>query len=272
MWYQAHSARFMMNELMGYSETAPDEQIDPRVYVIFQPNIQGRYVACERWGSSQNAMIDIDFPDPDDNKKVKDWDYDELIDPMFSMYNKMTYYNFDLKFPTVSPSEVHLLLAEAGIRFPNLGINVTEAYRKAINTSIDWYYDLNNNNKYHETSQPGIPKNVMPGSQYPKPSATVINDFLTYKSGLFNAMSDNEKKREIFYQKFTHLNYLNAMEVWSEARRLHKELGLLAPKAECVVWMERFFYPVSEAQTNPDNFGKVAAKNDAVTPVWWTGR
>ena len=272
MWYQAHAVHFMMSDLMGYSATAPEDQIDPRVYVIFQPSVQGRYVACKRWGPDQDAQIDLDFPDPDDNRKVKDWDYQEALDPMFSMYNKMTYFNFDLKFPTVSPSEVHLLIAEAGVRYPDLGINVTDAYKQAITTSIDWYYDLNNNNKYHETSQPAIPKNVIQGSQYPKPSATAIENFLTYKTGLFNAMSNNDKIKEIFYQKFTHLNYMNAMEIWSEARRLQKELGLLAPKADCVVWMERFYYPVSEAQSNPDNFAKVAGKNDALTPVWWTGR
>ena len=272
MWYQAHAPRSIMNGIFGYSTTAPAEQIDPRTYVVFQPSVQGRYVACEKWGADQDPQIDIDFPDPDDNKKVKAWDYDDNLDPMFSYYNKMTYFNFDMKFPTVSPSEVHLLLAEAGVRFPELGINSVNEYKKAISTSIDWYYALNNSNKYSETTQPNIIKNVMPGSQYPKPAQTLIDGFLTYKTGLFDAKNNGDKIKEIFNQKFAHLNYLNPMEIWSEARRLQKEYGLLAPKSTVVKWMERFYYPASEAQTNPDNFQKVVNKNDALTPVWWTGR
>lgn len=272
MWYQAHAPKSLLNGIFGYSTTAPAEQIDPRTYVVFQPSVQGRYVAVEKWGPDQDRLIDIDFTDPADNAKVKAWDYDDNLDPMFSYYNKMTYFNFDMKFPTVSPSEVHLLLAEAGVRFPELGINSTEEYKKAISTSIDWYYALNNSNKYSETTQPNIQKNVMPGSQYPKPAQTQIDSFLNYKVGLYSAKSDGDKIKEIFNQKFAHLNYLNPMEVWSEARRLQKEFGILAPKANCVKWMERFYYPASEAQTNPDNFAKVSSKNDALTPVWWTGR
>ena len=272
MWYQAHAPRSIMNGIFGYSTTAPAEEIDPRTYVVFQPSVQGRYVAVEKWGPEQDPQIDIDFPDPADNAKVKAWDYDDNLDPMFSYYNKMTYFNFDMKFPTVSPSEVHLLLAEAGVRYPELGIDVEAEYRDAIRTSIDWYYALNNGNKYSETSSPNIIKNIMPGSQYPKPTNALIEGFLDYKQGLFSSMGRDEKIKEIFNQKLAHLNYLNPMEIWSEARRLQKEFGLLAPKSRVVKWMERFYYPVSEAQTNPENFQKVSAKNDAITPVWWTGR
>jgi hypothetical protein len=272
MWYQAHAPRSLMNGIFGYSTTAPANQIDPRTYVVFQPSIKGRYVACEKWGADQDPQIDIDFPDPAENKYVKEWGYDDNLDPMFSYYNKMTYFNFDMKFPTVSPSEVHLLLAEAGARNADLGINVSAEYRKAISTSIDWYYALNNGNKYSETSVPDIKAKIIPGSQYPKPAQAAIDAFLDYKVGLFTAKSKDDKIKEIFNQKFAHLNYLNPMEIWSEARRLQKEYGILAPRSSKVKWMERFYYPASEAQTNPDNFAKVAAKNDALTPVWWTGR
>lgn len=272
MYYQAHAPRSILTGIFGYTPTAPANQVDPRTFVVFQPSVQGRYVGVEKWGAQQDPQIDIDFPNPDDNKKVKAWDYDDNLDPMFSMYNKMTYYNFDMKFPTISPSEVHLLLAEAAVRFPDLGLNSSDEYKKAIQTSIDWYYTINNGNKYSETSTPNIIKNIMPGSKYPKPDQAVIDGFLTFKTDSYNAKSNDDKIKEIFNQKLAHLNYLNPMEVWSEARRLQKEYGLLAPKANCVKWMERFYYPVSEAQTNPTNFQKVTSQNDAVSPVWWTGR
>lgn len=279
LYYHLHAPRPILNGIFGYSATAPAEQIDPRTFVVFQPSVQGRYVGIEKWGAGQFPQIDVDFPVPagdeqakKDNEKAKNWDYDDNLDPMFSMYNKMTYYNFDLKFPSVSPTEVHLLLAEAALRFPDLGLNAADEYKKAIETSIDWYYAINNSNKYTETSTPFITKNVMPGSQYPKPKKEAIDAFLAYKAGQFAAKGNGEKIKEIFNQKLAHLNIFNPMEIWSEARRLKKEFGDVTPKANCVMFMERFYYPVSESQTNPTNFDKVKGQNDAVTPVWWTGR
>jgi hypothetical protein len=145
-------------------------------------------------------------------------------------------------------------------------------YRTAISQSINWYYDRNNNNNYSESSTPAIPNNVIDGSKYTKPAQTVIDDFLTYKSGYFSGLNSSDRIKEIFYQKFTHLNILNLWEIWSETRRLEQEYGILVPKSKCVIWMERFQYPENEPATNGENYSRVAAQDNITTPVWWTNR
>nr|WP_321408878.1 SusD/RagB family nutrient-binding outer membrane lipoprotein [uncultured Carboxylicivirga sp.] len=279
MWYNFHAPRFMMQDIFGYTGPAtPVDQIDPRMYVVFQPNQFGDYVGCDSWGPNQFNLIQADMEaleyDQDRIDVAKNWYYDDHLEPYFSFYNKMTYFNFDMEYPAFTPSETHLLLAEAAIRFPDAAgsINAATEYRTAISQSIDWYYEVNGSNTFNESSTPAIPMAIMDGSQPRKPDASVIDAFLDNKVAAFNAMSDADKIKEIFYQKMTHLNILNYWEIWSEARRLQDEYGILTPTSEIFVWMERFYYPSDEETTNPDNFAKVAYKNDHDTPVWWTNR
>lgn len=279
MWYNFTAPRFILHDVFGYKGPGTlEEEIDPRLYVVFQPNTFGDYVGCDKWGSDQFPNIEADMGnlgyDETRINNAKDWNYDDHLKPYFSFYNKMTYFNFDMKYPAFSPTETHLLLAEAAIRYPEIagGVNLVEEYRKAISLSIDWYYEVNRTNKFGVSTTPAIPANIIEGSQYPKPSEAVISAFLDNKSNAFSNMSNNDKIKEVFYQKMTHLNILNYWEVWSETRRLQKEFGILAPVSSKWVWMERFYYPSSEETTNPDNFKAVANKNDHDTPVWWTGR
>ncbi|MGD9928472.1 MAG: SusD/RagB family nutrient-binding outer membrane lipoprotein [Mangrovibacterium sp.] len=279
MWYNFHAPRFILHDIFGYEGPGtPEDQVDPRLYVVFQPNKFGDYVGCDIWGDDQFVNIQADMEalgySEEQINTAKDWNYDDHLDPYFSFYNKMTYYNFDMKYPAFSPSETHLLLAEAAVRYPEIagGIDPVEEYRKAISLSIDWYYEVNRTNKFGVSSTPAIPANIMDGSQYPKPSVAVIGAFLDNKSDAFSNLNSNDKIKEIFYQKMAHLNILNYWEIWSETRRLQKDYGILAPVSSKWIWMERFYYPSSEETTNPDNFAAVASKNDHDTPVWWTGR
>ncbi|MCU4166565.1 SusD/RagB family nutrient-binding outer membrane lipoprotein [Carboxylicivirga caseinilyticus] len=279
MWYNFHAPRFMMQDIFGYtSPDVPTDQIDPRMYVVFQPNEFGDYVGCESWGTDQFDKIQIDMEalgyDQDRINTAKDWNYDDHLHPYFSFYNKKTYFNFDMKYPAFSPTETHLLLAEAAVRFPDIAgsIDAANEYRTAISQSIDWYYQVNSSNTFNTTSTPAIPEALIEGSQPVKPDASVIDAFLDNKVAAFNAMSDYDKIKEIFYQKMAHLNILNYWEIWSETRRLQKDYGILTPTSDIFIWMERFYYPSDEETTNPDNFQAVAGKNDHDTPVWWTGR
>ncbi|WP_347841336.1 SusD/RagB family nutrient-binding outer membrane lipoprotein [uncultured Draconibacterium sp.] len=276
MWYNFHAPRFMVRDIFGYEgPTTPEDQIDPRLYTVFQPNQWGDYVGVDIWGADQFPNIEADMGalgyEQDRINGAKDWVYDDHLEPYFSFYNKITYYNFDMEYPAFTPSETHLLLAEAAVRFPESasGINPVEAYRKAIEESINWYYQVNKSNTFDVTTNPAIPANIMDGSYAAQP---VADAFLDGKAASFTGMSNDEKIKEIFYQKFAHLNVLNYWEIWSETRRLQKEYGILAPVSQKWVWMERFYYPSSEETTNPDNFQEVAHKNNHDTPVWWTGR
>lgn len=276
MWYNFHAPRFMMREIFGYKGPAtPEEQIDPRLYTVFQPNKWGDYVGVDVWGDEQFPNIEADMTelgyDEERIQGAKDWVYNDHLDPYFSFYNKVTYYNFDMKYPAFSPTETHLLLAEAAIRFPEVAgsIDPVESYKKAMLESINWYYQTNKTNSFDVTTNPAIPANIMEGSYAEAPAADA---FLDYKSNEFSSMSNEDKIKAIYYQKYAHLNVLNYWEIWSETRRLQKEFGILAPVSKKWVWMERFYYPSSEETTNPDNFQAVAHKNNHDTPVWWTGR
>lgn len=277
MWYNFTAPRFFLRDVFGYKgPTTPADEIDPRLYTVFQPNKFGDYVGCDIWGPDQFPHIQSDMEelgyDQDRINTAKDWNYDDHLDPYFSFYNKMTYFNFDMKYPAFTPSETHLLLAEAALRFPDIkgGIDPVAEYKKAISLSIDWYYETNKNNTFDVTTSPAVPSNIMAGSQVAKPAN--VDAFLNSKSAAFNSLNSSDKIKEIYYQKIAHLNILNYWEVWSETRRLQKEYGILAPVSKKWVWMERFYYPSSEELTNPDNFAAVASKNDHDTPVWWTGR
>ncbi|MCU7551084.1 SusD/RagB family nutrient-binding outer membrane lipoprotein [Chitinophagaceae bacterium LB-8] len=284
-WYRSFNERvidqvapyFLVNDVFGYTNgpSTPANQVDPRLYVLFQPNKDGKYIGEKPWGPEQTAHIDALWPvgNPD-RQKAKTWDYDDNTNPFFSMYNKMTFYNFDRKFPVFTPSETHLLLAEAALRFPGVagGINPVQEYKTAIAQSIDWMYSVNNSNQYSVSSTPSIPLNVVPGSQYPKPAQAVIDAFLTTKSAYFTGLTKDGKIKEIFYQKFAHLNILGQYEIWAEARRLRKEYGNLLPNSTKMKWIERFMYPENEPSVNPEKFDAVKAQNDYFTPVWWTGR
>ncbi|MBR8535708.1 SusD/RagB family nutrient-binding outer membrane lipoprotein [Carboxylicivirga sediminis] len=279
MWYNFHAPRYMMQDIFGYvSPATPADQVDPRLYVVFQPNQFGDYVGCDSWGTTQFDKIQTDMEalgyEQDRIDNAKDWAYDDHREPYFSFYNKKTYFNFDMEYPAFTATETHLLLAEAAIRYPGVAgsIDASQAYRKAIAESIDWYYMVNGGNTFDDASSPAIPVAIMDGTQPSKPDAAAIDAFLDNKVAAFNAMSDDEKIKEIFYQKMAHLNVLNYWEIWSEARRLQKDYGILTPTSNIFVWMERFYYPSSEETTNPDNFAAVAHKNDHDTPVWWTGR
>lgn len=279
MYYNFTAPRFMIRDIFGYKGPGtPAEKVDPRMYVVFQPNKFGDYVGCDSWSSQQFVYLEQDMKalgySDDRITTAKDWNYDDHLDPYFSMYNKMTYFNYNMEYPAFTPSETNLMLAEAAVRYPDVAgnLNAAQLYRKAIQQSIDWYYSVNSTNKFTENSAPPVPSVIVAGSQPEKPSTAVINAFLDQKVASFTAMSSKDKIKEIYYQKFAHLNVLNYWEIWSDTRRLQKEYGILSPRSDVFVWMERFYYPSSEATSNPDNFAKVAGKNDAVTPVWWTGR
>ena len=279
MWYNFHAPRFFVRDIFGYKGPGtPEDQIDPRLYTVFQPNTFGDYVGCDAWGPDQFTNIESDMQelgyDESRINTAKDWNYDDHLEPYFSFYNKMTYFNYDMEYPAFTATESHLLLAEAAVRFPDIAgsIDPVEEYRKAISLSIDWYYETNKNNSFDETTSPAIPPNIIDGSQPSKPATTLIEAFLDNKSSYFANLNSDDKIKEVFYQKIVHLNILNYWEIWSETRRLQKEYGILAPISKKWVWMERFYYPSSEETTNPDNFAAVAYKNDHDTPVWWTGR
>jgi len=228
---------------------------DPRLKVLFQPDKDGKYTPMPTEATDVSAI----------RSTITSTD---LAKTFPSMYNRSSFErNLGMLSMVLTSSEIHLLLAEASMRWPDLGLNVANEYETAIRQSIDIYYENNALNK--DVTYSGFIPESMPA----KPSATEINTFILAKIAEFTAANDTEKKGLIFDQRYVHFNMLKPYELWAEVRRLKKELGERVNKAPSnVKLMERTIYPSSEEVNNNANFLQVKAKNNYTTPVWWSGR
>jgi hypothetical protein len=265
---QDRAYEFLLNRSMQETRDllwAPDNMLkvlrksgqpdDPRLKVLFQPDKDGNYTPMPTEATDVSAI----------RASITSTDLSKTFP---SMYNRSSFErNVGMLSMVLTSTEIHLLLAEAGIRWPDLGLNVASEYEAAIRQSIDIYYENNALNK--DVTYSGFIAASMPA----KPSATDINTFILAKTVEFTAANDVEKKGLIFDQRYVHFNMLKPYELWAEVRRLKKELGDRVNKAPSnVKLMERTIYPSSEEVNNNANFLQVKAKNNYTTPVWWSGR
>ncbi|RXK86769.1 SusD/RagB family nutrient-binding outer membrane lipoprotein [Filimonas effusa] len=232
----------------------PGQPEDPRIKVIFQPDKYGAYSGIRTEGPYQQS-----YADSIDTKVV--------LSTYPSFYNRTTFeQNFGMPYQILTSSEVHLILAEAAVRWPALGLNAGDEYTMAIKQSIDLYYEINALNTRNFASK-------IAASQPAKPTQTQIDAFAEAKRNEFLAAGEAEKKGLIYDQKYVHFNILKPYELWTETRRLYKELGSrVMKKPSNTRFMERRPYPVSESDNNYDNFAKVVNENNYTSPVWFTGR
>lgn len=229
---------------------------DPRIPVLFQPDKDGNYtpMPAEANDITPTFRAAISLTD--------------LTKTFPSLYNRSTFErNVGMPSLILTSSEVHFILAEAGLRWPDLGITVTDELKAGIQESIDIYYEINAGNK--DKGYNGF----LPASMPDKPVQEIIELFLAAKITEFNAANNNEKLGLIYDQRYVHFNMLKPYELWADTRRLTKELGARVKKgASNFLVMERTVYPLSEETNNGENFQAVRASNNYTTPVWWTGR
>ncbi|MBP3517875.1 MAG: SusD/RagB family nutrient-binding outer membrane lipoprotein [Parabacteroides sp.] len=285
--YEAGAPATIIKDIMNYEYQPGDENgitrhdFDPRLYAMFQSDIHGRYIGLPltmeeaeselpKYYTEQELFDMYNFNDAEQSI----WEPTRIP----TMYNRRTYFNFDMQFPVMGSTETNLLLAEAAVRWPGEfgNIDTKECIKKAIYASTYFYYTTNNNMAYNESSLPSI-LYVQEKAKAPKWNEIQdhLADYQEIAANKFAGLSSTKDKLKfIFDQKFCHMNILNPYEIYSEARRLVKdfdgELPLLSTPN--VVFQERMFYPSSELSNNGENFQKVAYKNTYDTPVWWTGR
>lgn len=228
---------------------------DPRIQVLFQPDKNGNYTPMPAEANDVSLI----------RNQITQTDLSKTFP---SLYNRSTFErNVALPSLIITSSEVHLILAEAGLRWPELGILVADELKAGIQESIDIYYEINAGNK--NTSYTGF----IPESMPQKPVQAIIDLFLAAKVTEFNAANNTEKLGLIYDQRYVHFNMLKPYELWADTRRLTKELGARVKKgASNFLLMERTVYPGSEETNNKDNFLAVKASNNYTSPVWWTGR
>jgi hypothetical protein len=230
---------------------------DPRIKVLFQPDKDGNYTPMPAEGADVTAI----------SPKITS---SNMAATYPSFYNRTTFErNFGMPYQIITSSEVHLLKVEAGLRWPDLGINLADEYRAAMQESIDIYYEINQLPTGAALNYPGF----IAGSKVAKPDQAVITTFLNAMVNEFNAASATEKMGLMYDQKYVHFNMLKPYELWADTRRLMKEMGARVRKGPGnVKMMERTVYPTSEELNNSEKFQTVKAQNNYTTPVWWTGR
>lgn len=277
----------IMNDIMNYEYLPGDENgidpnrhdFDPRLYAIFQTDLHERYIGYPLTFEDAETELPKFYTETEinDMNNAKDattsaW----AVTRIPSMYNRKTYFNFDMQFPVMGSTETNLLLAEATVRWPGefSNIDAKECIKKAIDASTRFYYRANSTNNYNEASIPTL-QHLKPSAMAPVLDEQHLADYEEFATNKFAQMtSTRDKLKFIFGQKICHMNIMNPYEIYNETRRLVKdfdgELPLL-PRPN-VVFPERFYYPTSELTNNPENFAKVAHKNSYDVPVWWTGR
>ena len=285
--YESGAPATIIKDVMYYEYQPGDEKgitrhdFDPRLYAMFQPDIHGRYIGLPL--TMQEAETEL--PKYYTEKELTDmYNFNDVIQSVWNperiptMYNRRTYFNFDMKFPVMGSTETNLLLAEATVRWPGEfgSINAKECIKKAIYASTYFYYQTNNSMSYNESSLPSI-LCVQEKAKAPKWADIQghLADYEEIAAGKFASLgSTKDKLKFIFDQKFCHMNIMNPYELFNESRRLVKDFDGELPFVSTpnVVFQERMFYPSSELTNNGENFQKVAHKNTYDTPVWWTGR
>ena len=283
--YESGAPATIIEDIMNYEYQPGDENgitrhdFDPRLYAMFQPEIHGRYIGLPLTIEEAEAEL----PNYYTEKELTDmYNFNDVVtnpwnpERIPTMYNRRTYFNFDMKFPVMGSTETNLLLAEAAVRWPGeLGnIDVKSCIKKAIDASTRFYYNVNKTMSYNESSLPSI-LYVQAKAKAPELDEDHLADYEELAANKFASLaSTKDKLKFIFDQKFCHMNIMNPYEIYNEARRLVKDFDGELPFVSTpnVVFQERMFYPSSELTNNGDNFAKVAHKNTYDTPVWWTGR
>ena len=283
--YESGAPATIIEDIMNYEYQPGDENgitrhdFDPRLYAMFQPDIHGRYIGLPLTIEEAEAEL----PNYYTEKELTDmYNFNDVVtnpwnpERIPTMYNRRTYFNFDMKFPVMGSTETNLLLAEAAVRWPGeLGnIDVKSCIKKAIDASTRFYYNVNKTMSYNESSLPSI-LYVQAKAKAPELDEDHLADYEELAANKFAGLaSTKDKLKFIFDQKFCHMNIMNPYEIYNEARRLVKDFDGELPFVATpnVVFQERMFYPSSELTNNGDNFAKVAHKNTYDTPVWWTGR
>lgn len=195
---------------------------------------------------------------------------------MISEYNIRPQFNWDIRYPVLHAVESELSLAEAAVRgFGTTPGSAREHYKRAIELSCAYWYDVNVSNTYSKSTTPGMPgwfdearlDRDRPSMQYD------ASAFADYEAQRFDGLSDRDKVQAIFNQLHLHYNHFNWEASFTAARRLIKYLGdNPANPYEKFEWKERMLYNPNVQASDPEGWAIISPFNDYNLPVWFTGR
>ncbi|GAA4432446.1 hypothetical protein GCM10023188_21010 [Pontibacter saemangeumensis] len=155
----------------------------------------------------------------------------------------------------MTAAEVNLLKAEAYERWG--GGDPAEAYEKALQQSIDFYYNLNNSSSNS-------------AGKVPPPTAEEISTFLEDPAVAYSG-SQEEKLTKIWMQKRVHFGFLQSVQSWSEYRRTDYPMLTFTPATLPGYELppSRLVYPSSEVAYNTDNYQNVRSGDVRTGKIFW---
>ncbi|MGW9685328.1 SusD/RagB family nutrient-binding outer membrane lipoprotein [Flagellimonas sp. 2504JD1-5] len=195
---------------------------------------------------------------------------------MVAEYNVRPQYNFDIRYPTMHAVESELSLAEAAVRgFGTVGGSARDHYKKAIELSCAYWYEMNTANTYSKQTTPSFPSN-MDQSRIDRDRPELeynASAYAEFEAQRFDGLSDQEKVRSIFNQLQLHYNMFNFETPYTAARRLVNYLGdNPGSPYEIFQWKERFLYNPNIQATDPEAWAIISQHDDVNLPIWYTGR
>jgi tetratricopeptide (TPR) repeat protein len=216
---------------------------DPRLRVMFEPgqNAGTSYKGLDPMmlGSDQQAQIDAGT---------------------ISIYNRSTFSRNEF-FPGVliSAAEINLLIAEYYLKAGNDG-GAKAAYNKAIEESIDQYYDIR-----------AISNDNVAGS-VATPGAVEIIGYQTSPSVSWDAATSSAQKVALIAtQKWIHYNIVQPLEGWAELRRLDVLDFTFLEDASNTQKLPpyRWLYAPTENTYNAANYAAVKGEDNLSTRIFW---
>ncbi|PRY11680.1 SusD/RagB-like outer membrane lipoprotein [Pontibacter ummariensis] len=217
---------------------------DPRIEVLFDK--YGRTVNGAFVPNAEFKAMPLSFGTEEQTQKRED----------FAILDSATFLNnSSLPGIAMTAAEVNFLKAEAYERWG--GGEPEQAYRKALEQSVDFYYYLNNISSSSKAKEAA-------------PTAEEMAAFLDNAAVAYTGTQE-EKLAKIWTQKWVHFGFLQAVQSWSEYRRTGYPQLTFTPStlAGYELPPSRLTYPSSEAAYNTNNYETVRASDVRTGKIFW---
>lgn len=210
---------------------------DPRLEIMFDPNIEGEYAGMDPLGNSS-----------DQNQK--------LSAGMVARYDTATFTRNN-HFPgfVIGAAEVSFIKAEA-IQKGFVGGDAKAAYNQGVEQSIEFYYMINATGDFRE------PITMDPAA---------VAAYLDAPQVSWDANGD--KMNLIATQKWLNSGLGAMIQTWSELRRLDLPVLEFLPDNATASGQTlpplRWLYPSSEQSLNEENYSAVVGKDKLNEKIFW---
>ncbi|MCC9137870.1 SusD/RagB family nutrient-binding outer membrane lipoprotein [Pontibacter silvestris] len=217
---------------------------DPRIEVLFDK--YGRTVDEVFVQNAEFKAMPLSFGSETQTQRRED----------FAILDSVTFlFNSNIPGIVITASEVNFLKAEAFERWG--GGDPEQAYKLALQQSVDFYYNLNNTSSSSGTKETA-------------PTTEEMEAFLASPSVAYTGAQE-EKLAKIWTQKWVHFGFLQAVQSWSEYRRTnYPQLTFMpATLSGYEAPPTRLLYPSSENAYNSENYQAVRASDVRTGRIFW---